>query len=232
MPNILDQLIFTILPYFSMALFFIETIRRYNSQTYSYTTLSTQFLESKKHFWGMMSFHYGLIGTLVGHVIAFLIPKQVLWWNSFPARLYILETTAFVFGSMALLGVALIVYRRVSEPRLKIVTSPMDWVIYLFLLFILGSGVGVAMFYGWGTSWFSATVSPYLWSLIQFNPQVEYVAHLPHLFKAHFASVFLLIAVFPFTKLVHVLVVPNHYLFRKKQIVRWRWGRVATKSSH
>ena len=32
---------------------------------------------------------------------------------------------------------------------------------------------------------------------------------------------FLLILFFPFTRLVHILVVPNPYLWRKPQVVRW-----------
>jgi len=30
---------------------------------------------------------------------------------------------------------------------------------------------------------------------------------------------------FPFTRLVHLLVVPNPYLWRKPQMVRWYWDR-------
>ncbi|MCA9788439.1 MAG: respiratory nitrate reductase subunit gamma, partial [Cyanobacteria bacterium HKST-UBA05] len=84
--NTIDQLIFGVLPYLAMALFFIETIRRYVTEKYSYTTMSSQFLENKQHFWGMMAFHYGIIGTIAGHIIAFLLPKSVLWWNSYPIR--------------------------------------------------------------------------------------------------------------------------------------------------
>ena len=40
-----------------------------------------------------------------------------------------------------------------------------------------------------------------------------------------FAGMFLLIAFFPFTRLVHVLVVPNMYLWRRTQVVRWYWPR-------
>ncbi len=225
MASAADHIIFAVLPYLAMAIFLIETIRRYSSQMYSYTSLSSQFLENRKHFWGLMSFHYGIIGTLVGHVIAFMVPRSVLWWNSYPVRLYILEATAFVFGSMSLLGILIILYRRMSEPRIRVVTSRMDWVVYLFMSMLIASGVYIALFHGWGTSWFAASVTPYLWSLIQFQPQIDLVAHLPHVFKMHFACAFLLIAIFPFTKLVHILVIPNHYMFRKKQIVRWRWGR-------
>ncbi|MFQ6610595.1 MAG: respiratory nitrate reductase subunit gamma [Fidelibacterota bacterium] len=30
---------------------------------------------------------------------------------------------------------------------------------------------------------------------------------------------------FPFSRLVHVLVVPNPYLWRRPQLVRWNWNR-------
>ncbi len=217
----LDLFLFAIFPYLAMAIFFIETIRRYYMQMYSYTSLSSQFLESKKHFWGIMSFHYGIIGTLSGHVLAFLIPREILWWNSYPVRLYVLELTALVFGSLALFGICSILYRRLNTTRVNAVTTSMDWVVYAFLILMISSGVYVAVFHGWGTSWFAASVTPYLWSLIKFTPQIDYVVHLPVAFKVHMLSAFLLIAVFPFTKLVHVLVIPNQYMFRKRQVVRW-----------
>jgi nitrate reductase gamma subunit len=39
--------------------------------------------------------------------------------------------------------------------------------------------------------------------------------------KLHIISAFLLIGFFPFTRLVHILVVPNPYLWRRTQVVRW-----------
>lgn len=217
----LDLFLFAVLPYLAMVVFFFETIRRYNRQMYSYTSLSTQFLENKKHFWALMSFHYGILGTLAGHALAFLIPKTILWWNGEPLRLYVLEIVAFVFGAMALFGVGAIMCRRFTDPKIKAVTNKADWLIYCFLLVIAGTGIGVATLHGWGTSWFSATVSPYLWSLVKFSPKIQYVTTLPILFKLHMVSAFLLILVFPYTKLVHILVIPNQYMWRRKQVVRW-----------
>jgi len=48
--------------------------------------------------------------------------------------------------------------------------------------------------------------------------------------KLHIVSAFLLIGFFPFTRLVHILVVPNPYLWRRTQVVRWYRapGRTAT----
>ena len=38
--------------------------------------------------------------------------------------------------------------------------------------------------------------------------------------------------VFPFTRLVHVLVVPNPYLWRKTQVVIWNWDRKRIRQSN
>ena len=44
---------------------------------------------------------------------------------------------------------------------------------------------------------------------------------MPLLFKVHVTGLWVLLGVFPFTRLVHVLVVPNPYLWRRPQVVRW-----------
>jgi nitrate reductase gamma subunit len=72
--------------------------------------------------------------------------------------------------------------------------------------------------------------SPYLWSLVTFSPDLQFIAGMPFMVKLHFAGAFVLFAVFPFSRLVHILVVPNPYLWRRPQVVRWyraRPGRAA-----
>ena len=43
-----DLLLFGVLPYVALVLFFLVTIQRYRTQGFSYSSLSTQFLESKR----------------------------------------------------------------------------------------------------------------------------------------------------------------------------------------
>ena len=64
-------------------------------------------------------------------------------------------------------------------------------------------------------------MAPYLWSVVKLSPTVEYVSAMPWLVKIHVINAFLLISFFPFTRLVHILVTPNPYLWRKRQVVRW-----------
>jgi nitrate reductase gamma subunit len=217
----LDTLLFAVLPYVALATFFLVTIQRYRQQRFTYSSLSSQFLENQEHFWGLVPFHYGILVVLAGHVVAFLIPRQILLWNSRPLRLYVLEVSALVFGLLTLVGLCAALLRRLSKPKVRQVTSVSDWVLYALLLIQVASGVYVAVAYPWGSSWFAASAAPYLWSLLKLNPDISYVTPLPPAVQLHIVNASLLIGFFPFTRLVHVLVVPNPYLWRKPQVVRW-----------
>jgi nitrate reductase gamma subunit len=169
----------------------------------------------------VVPFHYGILTVLAGHVVAFLVPRQLLLWNSKPLRLYILEASALAFGVLTLIGLVGIVARRITEPKVKVVTSRADWVLYALLLLQVASGVYVAVVHPWGSSWFAAAAAPYLWSLLELRPDIATVAALPLAVRLHIVNAWLLIAFFPFTRLVHVLVAPNPYLWRRAQVVRW-----------
>lgn len=217
----LDPLFFAILPYVAFFVFFLVTIQRYRSRSFSYSSLSSQFLENRLHFWSVVPFHYGILPVLAGHVLAFLTPTRILAWNSNPLRLYILETTGLILGFLTLIGLAAAILRRLTSNKVNGVTSVGDWVVYAMLLFQVVSGVAIALIYPWGSSWFAATASPYFWSLLKLNPLVDLMAPMPWLVKFHVINAYLVIGFFPFTRLVHVLVVPNPYLWRKPQVARW-----------
>ncbi len=228
----LDQLLFGALPFVALVLFFLGTVFRYRMQSFTYSSLSSQFLENRKHFWGMVPFHYGILVVLGGHIVAFLIPRSILAWNAKPLRLYILEGTALAFGIMTLVGLLAILMRRSSSRKLRVVTSKADTVLYFLLVLQVATGIYVAVFHPWGSSWFAASATPYLRSLLMLRPEVEWIAAMPFAVKLHIVNAWLLIAFFPFTRLVHVLVVPNQYLLRKRQVVRWNRDPKAARSGH
>ena len=219
----LDQILFGVLPYLALVLFLLVSIQRYRAQRFTYSSLSSQFLENEQHFWALVPFHYGILTVLAGHLIAFCIPRQVLAWNGAPLRLYILEITALVFGLMTLVGLIVILIRRWVFVKARTVTTPSDWVLYLLLLLQAFTGVYIAVVHPWGSSWFAAAATPYLWSVLKLNPEVSYVVAMPWMVKLHIVNAWLVIGFFPFTRLVHILVVPNHYLWRRTQVVRWNW---------
>ena len=217
----LDPLLFAIVPYMAFFMFFTGTIQRYPQQTFSYSSLSSQFLENERHFWSLVPFHYGILVVIAGHIVAFLFPRELLAFNSKPIRLYILEVTALVFGLMTVIGLVASMARRATEPKIRGVTTVSDWILYGMLSVQVASGVYVAVFHPWGSSWFASSVTPYLWSLLKLNPDVSVIAVMPWGVKLHIINAYLMIGFFPFTRLVHVLVAPNPYLWRKPQVVRW-----------
>lgn len=225
----LDQFLFAILPYMVAITFFPVTIVRYVARGFTYSSLSSQFLENKQHFWGLVPFHYGILVVTGGHLVAFLLPKQLLAWNSQPLRLYILEVSALIFAALALVGLCAALVRRFTASKVRQVTSTRDWVLFAMLLVQIATGIGVAIFHPWGSSWFAAAVTPYLWSLAKLNPNLAAVSAMPLLVKVHIVTAYLVVGYFPFTQLVHVLVVPNPYLWRKPQVVRWYGRHVWTK---
>ncbi|MBL0210739.1 MAG: respiratory nitrate reductase subunit gamma [Holophagaceae bacterium] len=72
----------------SLALAVVVSILRFTWKPFSYSSLSSQFLENKQLFWGSGLWHWGILWVLTGHLVAFLIPRQILAWNSAPFRLY------------------------------------------------------------------------------------------------------------------------------------------------
>jgi nitrate reductase gamma subunit len=225
MISVLDVFLFVGLPYICLFTFFLMTIYRYRAQSFSYSSLSSQFLENENHFWAVVPFHYGILVVTAGHLIAFLIPRSVLAWNSHPLRLYVLEISALIFGLLTLVGLVGIMLRRATISKIRRVTTVTDWILFAMLLVQTVSGVGMALFYPWGSSWFATNLSPYLWSIFKLQPDITYVVAMPHLVKFHIVLAFLTIGFFPFTRLVHVLVIPNPYLWRKPQVVRWYANR-------
>ncbi len=216
-----DILLFAVLPYVALALFVLITIRRYRSEPYSYTSKSSQFLENRRHFWGMVPFHYGLILILFGHLAALVIPDTILAWNSTPWRLYLLEFTGYLLAVLTVFGLIALAVRRLSGGKLSGMTGKLDWIVFGLLFVQIVSGIWIAVGYRWGSSWFAVSMTPYLRSLFTLQPDVRLVAAFPHVVKLHIVTAFMLIGLFPFTRLVHILVAPFPYLWRRPQVVRW-----------
>lgn len=221
---------FIILPYLTLAIFFIGTIYRYRNVKFQISSLSSEFLEGKKLFWGSVPFHWGLVFLFFGHLTAFLIPRGVLAWNSEPLRLIFLEVAAFVFGLSMLIGLANLLYRRWTNHRIKAVTSVMDIIVEVLILAQVALGLWVAYEYRWGSSWFASSLTPYLWSIFLLDPKIDVVAAMPVWVQLHIIGAYLIVLLFPFSRLMHALVAPVDYLWRPYQRVIWNWDKRKVRS--
>jgi nitrate reductase gamma subunit len=223
--NALNTFLFVAFPYVAVIVFVFGVAYRYRQQGFTVSSLSSQFLEGKTLFWGTVPFHIGLLVVLLGHLTAFLLPRATLAWNRIPVRLIILEVTAFVFGLTVLVGLAALMYRRLTNARIRAVTTKTDVAIELLLLAQVVLGCWIALGFRWGASWFAADLSPYLWSLVMLRPETGPIFALPWVIKLHVVGAFALLFMVPFSRLVHFVVAPLHYITRPYQQVLWNWDR-------
>ncbi|MCP5464639.1 MAG: respiratory nitrate reductase subunit gamma [Deltaproteobacteria bacterium] len=221
----LDFILFATLPYVVIAIELIVSIKRYFSNQYKFSSLSSEFLESKKLFWGSVPWHYGIIVVLLGHIFAFLFPAEILAWNQQPVRLIVLEVSALIFGLLAFIGLVMLIYRRATNARVRAVTTRMDIFVLLLLLVQVVSGIGIAVTMRWGSSWYAVAMVPYLKSLLTLSPNINFMAGMPWLVKLHVTNAFVLIGILPFTRLVHFLILPISYIWRPYQLIVWNYER-------
>ena len=217
-----DIVLFAVFPYVAVVLAVLVGTYRYFNDRYSFSSFSSQFLENRTLFWGSVPWHYAVIIVLLAHTIALLLPG--VWENliAAPTRLYILEVIGLALALSALLGLAVLFVRRLSNARIRSVTSVMDWVLLATLLAQIALGFWVALFFRWGSDWYLHTSVPWLISLAKLNPQTGFVTSLPSwVVKLHILGGFLLIGMFPFTRLVHIVTFPVTYLWRPYQVVIW-----------
>lgn len=223
----LNSILFIAFPYVAVVLAIVIGIYRYKNDAFSYSSFSSQFLENRTLFFGSVPWHYGIIIILLAHIVAAVVPGVWQHFISKPVRLYVLEITGLALALMTIIGLLFLMLRRISSRRIQIVTSTMDWVLLAALLVQVILGFSVALFYRWGSDWYLHTVVPWLYSLLKLNPQIQYVAMLPFVVKLHIIGGFLVILLFPFTRLVHLITVPIGYLWRPYQVVIWNKRTIA-----
>lgn len=216
-----DTVLFAVFPYVAVVLAILVGIYRYVADRFSYSSQSSQFLENRTLFWGSVPWHYGILTILLAHLLAALFPGAWAALIAAPVRLYVLEVTGLALALITLLGLGLLIQRRLRNARVFVVTSVMDWVLLAVLLGQVGLGFWVALFYRWGSDWYLHTAVPWMVSLLALDPQIQYVTALPWAVKLHMLGGFLVVALFPFTRLVHLVTVPITSLWRPYQVVIW-----------
>jgi nitrate reductase gamma subunit len=230
--NALNVVLLVVLPYVAVVTFVVGVAYRYRRRGFTVSSISSQFLEGQKLFWGSVPFHIGILVVLLVHAVAILFPRVMVAWARDPVRLAVLEVTEYVFGMSVLVGLAMLVYRRITNPRIRAVTSVMDIAVGVILVTQVALGLWLALDFRWGYTWFAAVLAPYLWSLVKLSPETAAVFALPLAIKLHVVGAFTIVLLVPFTRLVHFVVAPLHYLVRPYQRVIWNWDRKSIRDAH
>jgi nitrate reductase gamma subunit len=218
----MEAFFFVAVPYVAIVLAVLGGAYRFYARRFTYSSLSSQILENRRLFWGSVSWHYGITLILLAHLFAGLFPGAAAYLLGSRIRLMVLEFTGMALALYALFGLLVLIIRRLpTDSLVRSVTSLMDGALLGFLLVQTATGFGIALFDRWGSLWYLKTAVPWFWSLILLQPDYSTVAFLPPFVKFHFVFGFLVILLFPFSRLVHVIKFPIHYLWRPYQVVIW-----------
>jgi nitrate reductase gamma subunit len=136
-----------------------------------------------------------------------------------------MEMSGMILALFAFTGLVILMVRRIANTRVRRVTSVFDWILETALIAEVTMGFLVALLYRWGSQWYLATAVPWLVSLATLRPRTDAIANLPLLAKAHFFGAFVLVALFPFGRLLHLATSRISYLLRSYQIVIWNTDR-------
>ncbi|HET7787665.1 MAG TPA: respiratory nitrate reductase subunit gamma [Myxococcales bacterium] len=214
--------LFAVFPYLAVALAVFGGLYRWRRLGDTMSARSSQLLESRLQGFGAIPWHAAILVILLAHLLAAVFPHAFERLLGDSVRLYVLELTGLALGMLAVAGLAVLIARRFS---LTASTSRMDWLVLLALLLQAASGVYIALVLRWGSGWFLHTGAPWLAALARFDPQVDRIVFLPFVVKLHFVNAFVLIALLPLTRLMHVVTIPISYLWRPPQLVSWRGSR-------
>ena len=142
--------------------------------------------------------------VIVGHLLGFALPAGILRWNRQPLRLFALEATGLMAGSIALLGVIVAVARRLRARDHLGSASPFEVIAGTLVSIEIVSGIAIALLYRWASSWSGVTLTPYLLSLFRLEPSVTLVSGMPFLVRLHVFCAFAVVGVAPFTRSARV----------------------------
>ena len=221
-------LLWVALPYAAVALFLAGHVWRYRTDQYGWTTRSTQILESRWLKWGSPLFHLGALAAIGGHVLGIVIPTSWTETAGVSGEAYhaVSATAGTIAGVACAAGLVILVWRRAASPRVRVTTTRMDVLVYVLLGVVIGLGLAETVgrnALGGGYD-YRATVAVWFRSIVFFHPEPDTMVGVPILYQLHAVSAWLILAVWPFSRLVHAWSIPLQYVGRPYILYRRKWS--------
>jgi len=222
----LNNLLFGIYPYVAVAVLFIGSWIRYDREQYTWKADSSQLLDQKGFRLASNLFHVGIIFVLCGHFVGLLTPHAIYeHFITSEAKQLLAMLSGGFFGSLCLIGLVMLINRRLNNPRVRAVSKTSDIVILFMLLIQLVLGLFTIVA---STHHMDGSVMIMLANWAQYivtfrgADAVVAIAPVSLVYKVHVFFGLTLLVVFPFTRLVHIISVPVKYFARNYQLVRQR----------
>ncbi|MGD8575395.1 MAG: respiratory nitrate reductase subunit gamma [Gammaproteobacteria bacterium] len=225
----LNAILFQYYPYVAGTIFLFGSLVRFDMSQYTWKTNSSQLFDSSLSFRvGNNLFHLGIILLFFGHFVGLLMPHS--WYPYLgltPHSKQILAMAAGgIFGGLCLIGMTLLLWRRLFNVRVRAHSAKMDIFILLLLYAQLVLGLFTITISGQHLDGSMMLVlADWAQHIVTFRPgAAELLVNVPWAYKAHIFLGVTMFLVFPFTRLVHIWSAPFGYVMRRYQIVRQRQG--------
>lgn len=230
----MQEFLWVVYPYLTLGLFVVGSLYRYNFDQIGWTSKSSEILEKRLLRWGSLLFHWGVIFVFFGHVFGLLVPIGVYRALGVPDELYHLVAlwSGGITGLAAFTGLALLIWRRLTNLRVRLASSASDVLVLALLLLTVGLGLGATLGLRLAgvTYEYRTSVGPWIRSVLLGHPQASLMQGVPLILQLHILAALLLFATTPFSRLVHVFSLPLAYLRRAPQQYRSRWQENGRRS--
>ena len=220
-----------VLPYLAVATFAVGHLWRWRRDQFTWTTRSTQLLEARWLKLGSPLFHLGLLAVIGGHVIGILVPKSLTDSLGVSENTYrIFSATMGTIAGLAMLaGLAILIARRLLNHRVRVTTRGWDIAVMALLALMVATGMWNTVVENLlqGGYDYRETVSPWFRGLFLLDPDpaVMTAAGVPLSYQLHAIGGWLILMVWPFSRLVHAWSVPLAYVRRSPIVYRSRAPR-------
>ena len=225
--NALDNFLFGIYPYICLTVFFLGSLIRFDRDQYTWKSDSSQLLKVGQLRWGSNLFHVGILFLFFGHLVGLLTPHS--FYGHFmeaPVKQMVAIWSGGAFGILCFIGLSMLIYRRLFDPRIRLTSHATDIAILLILWVQLVVGL-ITLPYSWAHSDGSVMLILADWAqriLTLRHVDAQMLAGLPWPYLFHIVLGMTIFLLFPFSRLVHVWsgFGTLAYLFRPYQVVRAR----------
>ena len=210
-------------PYLAALLFAGGHLWRLRADRLGWTSRSSQLLEQRWLRIGSPLFHFGLLGVAGGHVLGILVPARATRAAGIGDSAYhaISLAAGGTFGALALAGIVVLLLRRLLVRRVRRAGGATDLAVDVLLLVVIGLGMGGTI--GWnlgvGEYAYRETVSVWFRQLVTLHPDASLMSGAPWVYQAHVLASLTLLALWPFSRLVHVWTAPVQYAVRRAHVL-------------
>jgi len=174
-----------------------------------------------------------MLGVAAGHFIGLIVPQSLTdrLGLSHEAYHFIALAGGIPAGIAAVVGLAILIYRRRTVGPVFSATTVNDKVMYAVLAIVIFLGMwntiaGSLLTIG-GEYNYRDGVSPWFRQIFWFQPDASLMENAPLGFQLHAIFAFLLFAMWPFSRLIHAFSAPVLYLFRPYIVYRSKDARPA-----